>query len=183
MNAVYEMAEIITRLDQLNQKLHRTNGGGTIVLSNISCESASLNAVPSECEIYLDRRLRLGETVAQVKEELDQLVSGKKATWEPGTLHHTSWNGAKLVYNPAHEPWKIDEHHPLTLTCNNAYEAVFGVQPEKYDFWDFGTNAVVPVRMGIPTIGFGHGEYKLAHMQNEHCDPVKVKALANFMPN
>lgn len=49
------------------------------------------NAVPSECEIYLDRRLRLGETVEQVKAELDSLIDGKpRAVWEPGILHHTS---------------------------------------------------------------------------------------------
>ena len=62
INAVYEMAEIITRVDQLNKKL-RASGGGTIVLSDISCVSASLNAIPNECEIYLDRRLRLTERV------------------------------------------------------------------------------------------------------------------------
>ncbi len=180
INAVYEMAEIIRRVEALNQKLHDRKGGGTIVLSNISCVSASLNAVPSECEIYLDRRLRLGETVEQVKAELDGLIEGKRASWEPGTLYHTSWKGTKLVYNPAHEPWKIAKEHPLTLACNDAYESVFGKKPERYDFWDFGTNAVVPVSMGVPTIGFGPGEYKLAHMQNECCDPEKVKEACRF---
>ena len=28
---------------------------------------------------------------------------------------------------------------------------MFGAAPAKYDFWDFGTNAVVPVGMGILT--------------------------------
>ncbi|MCD8369254.1 MAG: YgeY family selenium metabolism-linked hydrolase [Clostridiales bacterium] len=180
LNAVYEMAEIITRVEELNRRLQATEGGGTIVLSDISCLSASLNAVPSECEIYLDRRLRLGESVAQVKDELDGLIAGKRATWEPGTLVHTSWTGEKLVYEPAHEPWKIAENHELTKACNAAYEQVFGKAPERYDFWDFGTNAVVPVSMGVPTIGFGPGEYKLAHMTNEHCDPEKVAAACRF---
>lgn len=180
INAVYEMAEIITRVQRLNQELHDREGGGTIVLSDISCVSASLNAVPSQCEIYLDRRLRLGESVAQVKEELDGLIAGKRAAWEPGTLRHTSWSGACLVYDPAHEPWKIEEGHPLTRTCNEAYEAVFGEPPSRYDFWDFGTNGVVPVSMGVPTIGFGPGEYKLAHMQNEHCSIEKVKDACRF---
>ncbi|MCD8121684.1 MAG: YgeY family selenium metabolism-linked hydrolase [Clostridiales bacterium] len=180
LNAVYEMAEIITRVEELNRRLQGTEGGGTIVLSDISCLSASLNAVPSECEIYLDRRLRLGESVAQVKDELDGLIAGKRATWEPGTLVHTSWTGEKLVYEPAHEPWKIAENHELTKACNAAYEQVFGKAPERYDFWDFGTNAVVPVSMGVPTIGFGPGEYKLAHMTNEHCDPEKVTAACRF---
>lgn len=181
VNAVYEMAEIITRVDQLNHRLQATPGGGTIVLSRISCVTASLNAVPNECEIYLDRRLRLGETTEQVKQELDELIAGKpRATWEPGTLRHTSWNGAELVYEPCHDPWRIADNAPLTLKCNEAYEAVFGTAPDKYDFWDFGTNAVVPVGMGVPTIGFGPGEYKLAHMRNEHCDPSKVVDACTF---
>lgn len=180
INAVYEMAEIISRVEALNRRLQSQPGRGTIVLSHISCVTASLNAVPSECEIYLDRRLRMGESVTQVKEELDALVAGKRASWEPGTLRHTSWTGAELVYEPAHEPWRIAEDAPLTLTCNKAYEAVFGAAPQRYDFWDFGTNAVVPVSMGVPTIGFGPGAYKLAHMTDECCDPAQVETACQF---
>lgn len=180
VNAVYEMAQIITRVDELNKKLRETKGGGTVVLSNISCETASLNAVPSECEIYLDRRLCLGETTDQVRAEMEQLIAGKRASWEPGVLHHTSWTGKELVYNPIHDPWKIEETHPLTLACSAAYAATFGVQPDRYDFWDFGTNAVIPVGMGIPTIGFGPGEYKQAHMRDEHCAPEQVKDACRF---
>lgn len=180
VNAVYEMAEIITRVEALNRKLQATPGAGTIVLSHISCVTASLNAVPSQCEIYLDRRLRPGESVAQVKGELDALTAGKRASWEPGTLRHTSWTGTELVYEPAHEPWRIAEDAPLTQACNAAYEAVFGEKPQRYDFWDFGTNAVVPVSMGVATIGFGPGEYKLAHMTDERCDPQKVEDACRF---
>ena len=181
VNAVYEMARIIPRVDALNRKLQSTPGGGTVVLSDISCQSASLNAVPSVCEIYLDRRLRLGECVGQVWRELDGLVEGIPcASWEPGTLRRTSWTGAELVYHPAHEPWKIDEQAPLTRACRQAYESVFGRPPERYGFWDFGTNAVTPVAMGIPTIGFGPGAYKLSHMTDERCDPHDVVQACAF---
>ena len=180
VNAVYEMAEIIRRVEALNQQLTQTPGGGTIVLSQISCVTASLNAVPSQCEIYLDRRLRPGETVAQVHKELDQLVAGKRAEWLPGTLRRKSWTGTELLYEPAHEPWQIDPQAPLTRQCAAAYQAVFGLPPQRYDFCDFGTNGVTPVSMGIPTIGFGPGEYKLAHMRDERCDPRQVEDACRF---
>lgn len=179
VNAVYEMAEIISRVESLNKAL-REKQGGTIVLSHISCKTASLNAVPDECEIYIDRRLRLGETTAQVKGELDALIAGKRAAWEPGTLIHTSWTGETLTYVPEHDPWIISHDHYLTKCCDKAFEETFGKAPEKYDFWDFGTNGVSPVSRGIPTIGFGPGEYKLAHMTNEHCDPNKVSQACEF---
>lgn len=183
VNAVYEMAEIITRVDELNKRLQKTEGKGTVVLSKISSVAASLNAVPSECEIYLDRRLRLGETIEDVKKEMDALVEGKPAKWELGVLKETSWKGEELVYLPEHDPWKIAEDAELTKACIRAYEDVFGEKPKKFEFWDFGTNAVVPVSMGIPTIGFGPGEYKLAHMINERCRPEQVKEAANFYLN
>lgn len=175
-NAVYEMAEIIQRVEKLNERLSSMGENhGTIVLSDIKCESASLNAVPSECQIYLDRRLVLGETLDMVRKEMDELVKGKDARWEVGTLRHTSWNGGELVYEPMHDPWKIEKDAPLTKALNEAYKKVYEKYPDKYDFWDFGTNAITPVAMGVPTIGFGPGEYKLAHMRDEHCSVEKIK--------
>ena len=176
INAVYEMAEIIQRVEKLNQSLFKENEKhGTIVLSDISCVSASLNAVPSECSIYLDRRLVLGESLTQVNEEMNDLIAGKRASWEVGTLYHTSWNGEKLAYEPLHDPWIIEKTHPLTQALIQSYTSVIGQKPDKFDFWDFGTNAITPVAMGIPTIGFGPGEYKLAHMTNEKCAVSKIE--------
>ncbi|HMU94504.1 MAG TPA: M20/M25/M40 family metallo-hydrolase, partial [Anaerolineales bacterium] len=55
VNAIYEMAEIIQRVDKTNLELMKKGTPrGTLVMSRISSVSASLNAVPSECEVYLD---------------------------------------------------------------------------------------------------------------------------------
>lgn len=181
VNAVYAMAEIIQRVEALNGKLGVFGTPhGTIVLSDISCKSVSLNAVPSECSIYLDRRLVPGENVGTVRREIDALMRGKYASWAVGTLRHTTWTGAELVYDPLHDPWEIARDHPLTLACDRAYERVFGTPPAEYDFWDFSSNAVTPVSMGIPTIGFGPGEYKLAHMRDENCEVEKIRGACRF---
>ncbi|WP_103107057.1 YgeY family selenium metabolism-linked hydrolase [Brevibacillus reuszeri] len=180
-NAIYEMAEIIQRVEKTNAELMRKEGPrGTLVMSRISSVSASLNAVPSECEVYLDRRMVLGETEETIQNEMDRIIQGKEATWEIGTLRRKSWTGVDVVYEPFHLPWKIDEEHELTRACKEAYAQTFGSDSHEYDYWDFGTNAVTPVSMGIPTIGFGPGDYKLAHMTNESCEVTQIVEACQF---
>jgi len=170
VNAVYEMAEIIARIEERNRELMETKGiRATLVLSKISSVSASLNAVPSQCEVYVDRRTVPGETEASIRQEMDHLVSGKNASWEVGTLRRRSWTGMEVVYQPFHPAWKIDREHELTNACIQAYDDTFGHGPDEFEFWDFSTNAVTPVSMGIPTIGFGPGDSRMAHMRDENC--------------
>lgn len=184
LNAIYEMAEIIQRVENRNAELMKRDAPrGTLVMSKISSVSASLNAVPSECEVYLDRRTVPGETNDDIKKEMDQLITGKKATWEVGTLHRKSWTGLDITYEPFHSAWKIEMDHELTKACITAYRRTFGNEPSTFDFWDFSTNAVTPVSLGIPTIGFGPGEYKLAHMRNENCHVDQIVEACEFYAN
>jgi putative selenium metabolism hydrolase len=170
VNAIYEMAEIIQRVEQANLELAQRPGPrSTLVLSHISSTGVSLNAVPSACQVYLDRRMVLGETEQTIHDEMDGLIAGKNATWELGTLQRTTWTGEPLTYEPLHLAWEISLEHALARAFIAASTDTFGHVPERYEYWDFSTNAVTPVRLGIPTIGFGPGEYKLAHMRNEKC--------------
>ena len=170
VNAIYEMAKIIRRVEKANQELTKKAGlRSTLVMSKISSTSASLNAVPSECEAYLDRRMIPGESERDIRQEMDEIIRGKKATWEIGSLRRKSWTGMEITYQPFHLAWKIDLDAELSKACIGAYQEVFGSDPDEFVFWDFSTNAVTPVSLGIPTIGFGPGEYKLAHMRNENC--------------
>lgn len=181
INAIYEMAEIIQRVEKKNIELMKKEGlKRTLVMSRISSVSASLNAVPSECEVYLDRRMVPGESEEAIRQEMDKLVEGKNAIWEVGTLYRKSWTGMDIKYEPFHQAWNIDLDHELTKACIAAYFENFGKEPTEFDFWDFSTNAVTPVSMGIPTIGFGPGEYKLAHMRNESCDVDQIIEACGF---
>ncbi len=181
VNAIYEMAEIIQRVERTNLELMKKEGPrGTLVMSRISSVSASLNAVPSECEAYLDRRMVPGETEEEIRQEMDALIQGKNAAWEVGTLHRKSWTGMNILYEPFHLAWKIDLDDELSKACITAYRENFGHEPTDFDFWDFSTNAVTPVSMGIPTIGFGPGEYKLAHMRNENCEVHQILDACEF---
>jgi putative selenium metabolism hydrolase len=167
-NAVYEMAEIIERVNLTNLDLMNKPGQhGTLVLSRISSTSVSLNAVPSECQIYLDRRMAVGETEQTIRDEMDKIIAGKDASWEIDTMHRTTWTGEALEYRPLHPAWNISLDHELAKAFISACTDMQGREPQKFDYWDFSTNAVAVVSQGIPTIGFGPGEHKLAHMRDE----------------
>lgn len=181
VNAIYEMAEIIQRVEARNHVLMRQPAPhGTLVMSRIASEGPSLNAVPSACEAYLDRRTVPGETEEDIQREMNGLIEGKNASWEVGALRRKSWTGLEIRYEPFHTAWKIAPDHPLTQACNAAYLDVFGRLPARYEFWDYSTNAVTPVKLGIPTIGFGPGEYKLAHMRDENCPVEQIEAACRF---
>ena len=126
VNAVYEMAEIITRVEKLNENLASFGPPhGTIVLSDISCVSASLNAVPSECSIYLDRRLVPGETEEGVKRRwMPSLARGPPARHP--SQEELDWRRTGLLRSTGP---KIDQGHELVKACDRAYEKVFGRKP------------------------------------------------------
>lgn len=183
INAIYEMAEIIQRVESLNEQLsQKPRPRGTVVMSDISAQSVSLNAVPSQCEVYVDRRMVIGETFDTIKSEMDRVVKGKRADWEVDIVKRLSWTGKEINYRPLHLPWSIEENDKLLIAANKSYENTFGVEPE-YDYWDFSTNAVTPVEMGISSIGFGPGEYKLAHMVNECCAIESIKNACRYYTN
>lgn len=174
VNAVYEMAEIIKRVELKNLDLAQDPGlKKTLVLSRISSKAASLNAVPYECEIYLDRRMVPGETWEDIASEMDALVEAKNATWELDAMRRTSWTGLEIEYKPFHMAWELEKESLLYRKSIEAYIGLFGREPE-FDFWDFSTNAVTPVSMGIPSVGFGPGEHKQAHMKDEHCQVDRI---------
>lgn len=181
-NAIYEMAEIIQRAERLNERLMKAaqQPGPTLVLSQITSVSASLNAVPSECAVYLDRRMAVGETRAQIEREMDDLIDGKEATWKLGTLIRHSYTGRRIQYDPFHLAWKIDLQHPLANAARFAYQESFRHAPDRFEFWDFSTNAVAPVALGIPTIGFGPGDHTLAHMVNESVETGQIAEACSF---
>ena len=185
-NAIYEMAEIIQRVEKQNKALSELSDGdrrATLVMSRISSTSASLNAVPSACEAYLDRRMIPGETEASIRREMDRITCGKSADWGIGVLERTSWTGMTIRYEPFHPAWEIDPEHPLTLACIFAHRGSFGKAPDRFAFWDFSTNAVTPVSMDIPTIGFGPGDDKLAHMRDESCAVQQIVDACAFYAN
>lgn len=177
-NPVYKVADIIRRIEAMGRRFMDMKGEkGSLALTCIESESASKNAIPSKCSIYIDRRLVKGEDEALIAKEMEELLAGRSASWEVCKIIGKSWTGMDVVLHSFMPAWEIDREHQLTEAAIKAYEEMNGSSPELYK-WDFSTNGVASMtRLGIPTIGFGPGDSKLAHCVDEHC-PVEEMSKA-----
>ena len=168
-NAVYKAAAIIGRIEELGKKyMAMPPERPSIALTRIESVSASLNAVPGSCTLYVDRRICLHETEEAVGAEMTGLIGDADADWEIYDAVGQSYTGEEIVLHSYLPGWELGAEHPLARGCFAVYREVFGAEPKPYK-WDFSTNGVASAKLGIPTIGFGAGVEKTAHMANEYC--------------
>ncbi|HNW45102.1 MAG TPA: YgeY family selenium metabolism-linked hydrolase [Elusimicrobiales bacterium] len=171
-NAVVKMAEIVKEITALDAKLKKDKflGKGTVAVTCIECKTPSLNAVPDESTIYLDRRLTVGETLRSSVAEIKALKSVKKHGAKVEVLYYdaVAWTGAKVGQEKYFPTWVLPESHKLVQAGVKAGTVALGKKPV-VDKWVFSTNGVATAgRLGIPTIGFGPSNEIYAHSVNEN---------------
>ncbi len=170
-NAVAAMAPIVGEVTALNERLARDDflGKGTVAVTKIECDTASLNAVPDGCRIYLDRRLTTGETRDGAVKEIGELPSAAGAAIDVLTYAEPSYTGLTLTADKYYPTWVLEDDHPLVRAGVSAGVAALAHRPATGK-WTFSTNGVASAgRLGIPTIGFGPSEERWAHTALDQC--------------
>ena len=171
VNAVYKMAGILEDVERLNGSLRPIEplGQGSVTVSHIRSTSPSLCAVADGCTIHLDRRLTTGETEKTAVAELEALPSVQATGAKVTVLEYAEPSYTGLVYptKKYFPSWQMELDDPVTETAVEAYARAFEADPT-LGFWTFSTNGVATAGIhGIPSIGFGPGEEKWAHADNE----------------
>ncbi len=187
-NAIYKMAEIVTEVKGLNDRLldNEFLGKGTLAVSQIFFSSPSRCAVADMCAISIDRRLTDGETYQSALQEISDLESVKKHKGEVTMYKYDRPSYTDLVYpTDCYFPtWVIPADHDVTKASVEAFKGMYG-EPV-VDKWTFSTNGVsIMGRYEIPCIGFGPGKEEEAHAPNEKtwkADLVKCAAVYAAIP-
>ncbi len=184
-NAVIKMTQVAQEITALNKKLKKDKflGKGTVAVTSIECKTPSLNAVPDECTVYLDRRLTVGETLKTSVAEIKRLASVKKFKAKVEVLQYNavSWKGLKVGQEKYFPTWVLPASHKLVRAGVEAGKIALGKNPV-VDKWVFSTNGVASAgRLKIPSIGFGPSDEIYAHTVKENM-PVKhlLKATAFY---
>jgi putative selenium metabolism hydrolase len=171
INAVVNMADIAKEITALNKRLKKDKflGKGTVAVTKIECQTPSLNAVPDECTIYLDRRLTAGETKQLAVSQIARLSSVRKHKGKVEVLQYdaVAWTGLRVGQEKYYPTWVLPENHKLVQAAVKAGRVALKTEP-KVDKWVFSTNGVASAgRLGIPTVGFGPANEVYAHTVNE----------------
>ena len=190
-NAIYKLLPIIEAIKNMEPQLgdHEFLGHGKITVSDMHVKTPSINAVPDEATIFIDRRMTFGETKATVLAQIEACIpaamrdSVKLAELFYDDASYTGYVFPVEKYFPA---WAFPADHPL-VQAGQAARGLIGLDAAPASKWNFSTNGIYWAgKAGIPSIGFGPGDEVTAHTVNDSvllADVVKATEFYAVLPS
>ncbi len=184
-NAIYKLLTTIAGIRDLDPQLrtHEFLGKGTITVSDMKVSTVSINAVPDEATIYIDRRVTFGDTLESALAEVQALIDKSgypELKLELLQYDEPSYTGFKMVLDKYFPAWALEESHPLVRAAVATTAAVFG-KPAQTGKWNFSTNGTYWAgKANIPSIGFGPGDEVHAHTVIDQVSLDDVVRAASF---
>ncbi len=175
-NAVYKLLPVIAGIRDLEPQLGNDPflGHGKITVSDLRVQTPSMNAVPDEAILYIDRRMTFGESKADAISQVRALIppDQQDAMRVEELFYDTpSYTGFVFPVDKYFPAWALDASHPL-VQAGQRVRVRMGLPDAPTGKWDFSTNATYWAgKAGIPCIGFGPGDEVTAHTVNE-CVPL-----------
>jgi putative selenium metabolism hydrolase len=170
-NAIYAASRLIFGMELLSGNLNhdRFLGPGSLAVTQIRSEAASRNAIPDRCSFIIDRRLTLGENEAKALAEVQAVIARERVRADVQVLQYrsTSFTGYQAVQRANFPAWVTDENHALVQAMERAVREELGGRPKMSQF-PFSTDGAYTTGVaGIPTVGLGPGDVKLAHTADD----------------
>jgi len=184
-NAIYKLLPVIEGISKLEPELGDDPflGHGKITVSDMHVKTPSINAVPDEAKIYIDRRMTFGEDKDEAVAQVAALIPEEsKDDIEVNVLQYRdeSYTGFVFEVEKYFPAWALPEEHPLVQAGVEAASAYLGhaVPTGK---WSFSTNGIYWMgKAGIPSIGFGPGNEIYAHTTEDQVPLQEVVDSTGF---
>jgi putative selenium metabolism hydrolase len=165
-NAIYKLLPVIDALSKLEPELGDDPflGHGRITVTDMHVKTPSINAVPNEALIYIDRRITFGEEPQAVLEHVKRVVGDHKDIESTILVYDTpSYTGFVFPLDKIYPAWALPENDPYVQAGVQAGQLLWG-EPLPTGKWDFSTNGTYWCgKAGIPSIGYGPGNEIHAH--------------------
>jgi succinyl-diaminopimelate desuccinylase len=176
-NPHFALGVFLERLSHFTMPTHPVLGSSSISPTVIRADTVSNNLTPNRIDLMLDWRTTT-ETGEDVREILRTLTDGLNATFES----YDDWaSGPGGLKQPG---FYTEANHPLVQILQNAILEANPDAPEP-GIWPFATDGRHTQAAGIPTVGFGPGDGRLAHTTRESIDVAAlewhIQVLSTFL--
>ena len=178
VNAVYRMARVLTVLERYQREVtptlgtHPRCGGVTLSVGTIT-GGISVNTVPDECTIEVDRRTLPGEDGPAARDAVIEYIrSAPEIDFE---VHH----GAPAPKMGG----SLSDEHNITLGERLRDVARQTVGRGELIGVPYGTDAIAISASGVPTVVFGPGSIDQAHTADEWIELAQIEHAADVLYN
>lgn len=173
VNAVYAMAKIVSALESIADQLsihgprHPLCGQPTLIVGTIR-GGQSVNIVPDECHIEIDRRVLPGESIDVISQQTEQAI--RELADVPFEM---------LPPDTLCDPLMDRDNHELAETLRNHATDVAG--HSQAVGVAYTTHAPKFAAIGIPTVVFGPGSIDQAHTKDEWIETQQLDQSAEIL--
>lgn len=186
INPHFAAAKFLQRLESLSLQSDPILGKATIAPTLYLTDQVSANVIPSEVTVYLDWRNVPAETPESALRTLEALIvpaaDGTTATVSVTEQPRQCYTGVTHDFASIFPPFATDPSSPLAGAAQQVIEASTG-KPANPDVWQFATDGGHLSLAGIPIVGFGPGDDRLAHTNQEQISIAELKtASATYAP-
>ena len=185
INAIYLLLPVIAGIRDLEPSLGDDPflGNGKITVSDMLVKTPSINAVPDEAVIFIDRRMTFGETQEEAIAQVEALIpeeSKDRVKVEALFYDVPSYTGFVFPVDKYFPAWAIPEDHAL-VQAGLETRRLLGLEDAPAGKWSFSTNGIYWAgKAGIPSIGFGPGDEVTAHTVHDSVKLDDVVKAAEF---
>ncbi len=175
INAIYGMGHVVSALEIYardivhRQSHHPLLGPPTLSVGTIR-GGVSVNTVPDQCEIHVDRRILPGETHAAARQHVIDYVT--QAIGGDFEVEHEPPDICSPYFDTPAEG-SLAQSLLATIRRQGHHPQATGVQ--------FGTDASILGGTGIPTVIFGPGSIAQAHTADEWLDVGQLVAATQIL--
>lgn len=181
VNPYEVLAAFVQRLAHLDMASHPDLGTSTVAPTLIRTDQTSANVIPGELWLTCDWRQVAGESAADARRKLQQVLDASLIEGSSGRVHvplydRIAYTGARVKIAGDNPPYILAADHPAVRAASEILTPLLGPMAPA-GIWQFATDGGHFAQAGMACVGFGPGDEMLAHTVNEHI-PIDQLAIA-----